>query len=221
LKSILSIGEETINQKQLLVILVTQGINVTRIQDLKESNELLDEKTIDLILLHINEQSQCVTGLIYQLRSISNVPIFLISSIMNKKDILNAYHSGADDFISEPYDIEIILAKINTVLRRANRISSLNFKGLELDNISYEIKYQGELIHTTRKEYSIIENFLQNMNQVFSREELILQFWEYKDTDSRTVDSHMRNIRNKLRNVQFPVEEHLKSVWGFGYKWIE
>ncbi|WP_191567507.1 response regulator transcription factor [Metabacillus idriensis] len=222
MRSILFIGEETHSQKQLSAMFVLQGFRFMQTIDLKEAIDLLQKEAVDLILLDIKEEhSQCGTECSHQIRSISNVPIFLISSNMNKNDILNAYHSGVDDFISKPFDIEILMAKVNTVLRRTCRISALNFKGLELDDKSYEIKYQGELIHTTKKEFSIIENFLKNLNQVFSREELIMQFWEYKIPDNRTVDSHMRNIRDKLRSVQFPVEEHLITVWGSGYKWIE
>ncbi|WP_373464703.1 response regulator transcription factor [Bacillus sp. V2I10] len=145
-------------------MLVKKGFRVKQTLDLLETTELLHEDAIDLILLDVKEETQYGTEFSHKTRSISNVPIFLISPNKNKNDILNAYHSGVDDFISKPYDIELLLAKINTVLRRTYRNSALKFKGLELDDKSYEIKYQGELIYTTKKEYFIIVNFLQNIN---------------------------------------------------------
>lgn len=218
--SILLIDDETDSQKNLSTNFVSQGYDYIYTVYLEEATDILKQEAIDLILLNID--SQVNYGIeICHIRRITKVPILLLSSNLNKKEILNAYNAGADDLISKPYDNDILMAKINAMIRRINKIPILNFKGLEIDDKLFEINYFGEKIPTTKKEYSLIENFLQNPNQVFSREELMMQFWKYKPTDNRTIDSHMRNIREKLRSVHFPVEKHLITVWGFGYKWVE
>ncbi|MCM3597923.1 response regulator transcription factor [Metabacillus idriensis] len=218
--SILLIGEKDRGENNLSAIFISQGFNCLY-TTYEEAVALLHEKALDLILFDIENQSINGAETCHEIRCKTSVPILVLTTSDNKRDILNLYSAGADDLIRKPIDREILLAKINAVLRRFERVPTLVFKGLSLDEKLFEVKYLGELLPTTKKEYALIENFLQYPNQVFSREDLIRLFWDHKYTDCRTVDSHIRNIRGKLRSVNFPVEDHLKTVWGYGYNWIE
>ncbi|MBT2738808.1 response regulator transcription factor [Bacillus sp. ISL-7] len=96
----------------------------------------------------------------------------------------------------------------------------MEFKGITLNESAYIAKYKNEQIPMTPKEFSLLSLFLKNPNKVFSREHLISSIWSFKiEMEDRTIDSHIRNIREKFRNVGFPIDHHLKSIWGVGYKW--
>lgn len=98
--------------------------------------------------------------------------------------------------------------------------NSLSFNGLTIDESALEAFYKDESISLTQKEFSILGNFLKSPNKVYSRDFLLSTIWSFKtETEDRTIDSHIRNIREKLRHVGFPVDRHLKTVWGVGYKW--
>jgi DNA-binding response OmpR family regulator len=87
--------------------------------------------------------------------------------------------------------------------------------------MTYEITYNGKKLSLTPKEFALLGLFLRHPNQVFTREQLIMTLWGYDaDTEDRTVDSHVRNLREKLRQAGFPIEKHLQTVWGIGYKWV-
>ncbi|RJR09713.1 DNA-binding response regulator, partial [Candidatus Parcubacteria bacterium] len=117
-----------------------------------------------------------------------------------------------------------LVARIEAVLRRSAKEEikekPLLFKGLSLDSFSYKLSYNGHPISVTPKEFSLLELFLKYPDKVFSRDHLLSTIWELKsETENRTVDSHIRNLREKLRQAGFNVDKHLKTIWGIGYRW--
>ncbi|MDA6082626.1 response regulator transcription factor, partial [Escherichia coli] len=115
-----------------------------------------------------------------------------------------------------------LLVRIEALLRRSSLVisDSLFFQGLIWDETSFNLSFNGKSISMTPKEFALVGHLLSNINNVFSREALLQTIWsqEWK-TESRTIDSHIRNIREKLRQSGFPVDRHLKTIWGVGYKW--
>lgn len=96
------------------------------------------------------------------------------------------------------------------------------FEDLVLNKDLYELYYNEQLIPLTPKEFSLMNLFLTNLNKVFTRDHLISSIWgQGVATEDRTIDSHVRNLREKLRKSGFPADDHLITVWGIGYKWIE
>lgn len=87
---------------------------------------------------------------------------------------------------------------------------------------SFELLYYEDTVPLTPKEFAMLSLFLQHRNKVFTREHLLTAIWGYSAaTEDRTIDSHVRNLRDKLRKAGFPIEEYLTTVWGLGYKWME
>ena len=113
-----------------------------------------------------------------------------------------------------------MLARIEAILRRVNKHAYVECNGLLWDEERYVLVYNGQTLVVTPKEFSLIGTLMKNPNKVLTRELLISTLWsEDTETEGRTIDSHIRNVREKLRGVAFPVEKHLKTVWGIGYKW--
>jgi DNA-binding response OmpR family regulator len=155
------------------------------------------------------------------IREISSVPIIMLTARDQKEDIVKGLQLGADDYITKPFDGNELLARVNAVLRRVKGENKIEFKGLTWSEELMQISYEGKSVSITPKEFVIIGELLKNKNRVFTRESLIEKVWGYDaETEGRTIDSHVKNIREKLRKVGFPIEQHLQTVWGVGYKWI-
>jgi DNA-binding response OmpR family regulator len=130
---------------------------------------------------------------------------------------------GADDYITKPFDEELLLARIEAVIRRSGveEQKIYEFNGLTWDDHQFNVSFCGQEILLTPKEFKMVGLFLKNPQKVFSREQLIELIWGFEsETEGRTIDSHIRNIRDKCRKVGFPIDDHLLTVWGVGYKWV-
>lgn len=180
-------------------------------------NELIDLLVYDLSSSPIMWLETCK-----KIKELSTIPIIILTEGADKQSILSGLNAGIDDFMTKPMDEDIFLAKIKANLRREvfTNVSEIYFKGLVLNRETFEVRYQDIILQFTQKEYALLDYFLSNQNQVMTRENLITQIWGYKYTDARTVDSHIRNLRGKLREVKFPVDDYLRTAWGYGYKWI-
>lgn len=125
--------------------------------------------------------------------------------------------------MTKPFNEDELLARIEALLRRTSDLKEklLVFNGLEWKEDFVEFKYKNQAIQVTPKEFALIGLFLKNPHKVFSRDHLLSTIWGLNShIDDRTIDSHIRNLREKLRNAGFPVDNHLFTVWGIGYKWV-
>ncbi|WP_226670145.1 response regulator transcription factor [Metabacillus litoralis] len=190
-----------------------------------EGLEFLQHKNVDIVILDIMMPEMDGWKTCEKIRAISNVPIIMLTARSEKEDIVKGLKKGADDYLVKPFNEEELLARIEAIMRRTSRISNfediINFEGLTMNQSTYQVTFQEKEIILTPKEYALLGLFLQNNNKVFSREHLLSKIWGIKaETEDRTIDSHIRNMREKLRQANFPVEKYLKTVWGVGYKWI-
>ncbi|MFC0274898.1 response regulator transcription factor [Metabacillus herbersteinensis] len=197
----------------------------------KSIRKVCEEEAITVIqneIIHLVILDQMVSPFDWietckKVRDYSNVPIIFLTECFDKESIIKGLDNGADDFMVKPIDDDVFLAKVKAILRRGDirNTQKSNVKGLVIDRDTCEVRYQDQVVNTTRIEYLLIDYFLSNRNKVFTREELISQVWEYEYTETRTVDSHIRNIRDKLRHSDFPVDTYLLTVRGFGYRWSD
>ncbi|WP_050179646.1 response regulator transcription factor [Domibacillus robiginosus] len=182
----------------------------------------VQNELIDLFILDLTSSVRSWLEMCKRVKGLSNIPILILTERTDKESILSGLYARADDFMTKPIDEDIFLAKIKANLRREGLISlsEVHFNGLVLNRERYEAKYGDVILSLTQKEFNLLECFLSNKNQFLTREHLITQIWGYKYTDTRTVDSHIRNLRGKLREVKFPVDDHLRTSWGHGYIWV-
>lgn len=190
----------------------------------KNSDEALKQLNhqIDLILLDINMPQ--INGLEFcqMIRRYIACPIIFLTARVDKQDIINGLMSGGDDYITKPFNLEELNARVMAHLRRENRSQGTTVGKFEYDLIidygRQKVFYQNQEIKFSNKEFAIIKILSMNPSQVYTRELLYQQIWGYdSDGDSKVIKEHVRKIRAKF--MQYSLQEYIETVWGVGYRW--
>lgn len=157
-----------------------------------------------------------------EIRKTSKVPIIMLTAKGETTDKINGLEMGADDYITKPFDVNELLARVHAVMRRAEEAQEpaehkLTFDKLVINLDSYELIVNGEKIDTPPKEMELLYHLASAPNRVFTRNQLLDEVWGFDYFgDSRTVDVHIKRLREKLEDVSD--KWSLKTVWGVGYK---
>lgn len=186
----------------------------------KEALSYIEKETFDIVLLDIMMPEMDGWKLCQEIRHVSDVPIIMVTARDQRDDIIKGLQLGADDYITKPFNEDELLARMEALLRRRMPRDRVEINGLLWNKERFELTYNNKPIKLTPKEFIMIGHFMQNPKQVFAREQLIELIWGFdSETEGRTVDSHVRNMREKIRQAGFPIDDHFKTVWGVGYKW--
>lgn len=186
-----------------------------------EALSYLVEETFDLTLLDVMMPEMDGWELCREIRRFSDVPIIMLTAREQQEDIIKGLKLGADDYITKPFNEEELLARMEALLRRRTPVKFIEVNGLLWEGDRFELSYKKEPIKLTPKEFAMIGLLMKNPKKVFSREQLIELIWGYDSkTEGRTVDSHVRNVREKIRQTGFPIDKHFQTTWGIGYKWV-
>jgi len=176
----------------------------------------------DLILLDIMLPYKSGDEILKEIRTFSDVPVIIISAkdmVGIKIDLLKL---GADDYITKPFDLGEVAARVATNLRRSHKQEKenyiLTYKDMKLDTNTKHVTVNEIELDLTAKEYLIIELLMQNSGKVFSKVNIYESIWkeEYLGDDN-AVKTHMSNLRTKIKNAN-PNEEYVETVWGLGYR---
>jgi DNA-binding response OmpR family regulator len=207
----------------LSLYLTPKGYTCIKRTSALEAIRFLEIDKADLILLDVMMPEMDGWQACKEIRKNWDIPIIMLTARSEKMDVVKGLKIGADDYISKPFDEEELIARIEAILRRKKGHEGLiDFNGLMLNEESFEVSYHDKHVPLTPKEFSLLGLFMQNRNKVFTREHLLTTIWGYSvATEDRTIDSHVRNLREKLRKTGFPVDEYLTTVWGLGYKWMD
>ena len=146
-----------------------------------------------------------------------DIPIIFLTAKSAEDDKLKGYEYGADDYITKPFSPKILLAKVNALLRRSGTMpqDALRIGEIVLQPSSHTITVNGGEIDLTHKEFELLRFFMQNKNQVFSREQLLNRIWGYDfEGNTRTVDTHIKTLRQKLGQEG----RHIVTLIRSGYK---
>lgn len=224
MKTVLLIDDEQRMLDLLSLYLSPYGYKCIKKASGKDGIHFLEKEKVDIVILDVMMPEMDGWTTCKKIRDFSNVPIIMLTARSAKEDIVRGLKTGADDYLSKPFNEQELLARIEAVIRRTsghiNEEGLLTFKDLTLNQSTFEVRYFNEGITLTPKEFALLELFLNYPNKVFSREHLLTTLWGLRaETEDRTIDSHIRNIREKLRHAGFSVDKHLKTVWGVGYKW--
>lgn len=182
----------------------------------------LQENEIDLIILDIMLPFRSGDTVLSDIRKYSMIPVIVISAKETTQNKIDLLRLGADDYITKPFDLEEVLARIESNLRRAqfqNGTSTcLRHNDLILDLSSNTAFLQGNELSLTAKEFAILELLMKYPNKILSKANLFQSIWntEYISEDN-TLNVHISNLRNKLKAV-CPNEEFIDTVWGIGYR---
>ncbi|MFC3899723.1 response regulator transcription factor [Aliicoccus persicus] len=187
-----------------------------------EGLEYIKEERFDIILLDIMMPEMDGWEVCRKIREYSDVPIIMVTAREQKEDVVKGLKLGADDYITKPFDEAELVARMDAALRRTKPVNQVEMDGLLWDKDQFELSYRNQYIKLTPKEFAIIGLLMKNPGRVFSRDQLIDLVWGiHSETEGRTVDSHVRNMREKIRDVGFPMDDYFQTVWGVGYKWIK
>lgn len=160
-------------------------------------NNPVDLAILDIMMPHLDGFSVCKIA-----REIYSIPIVFLTAKESEEDKLKGYHYGADDYMTKPFSPKILLAKVNALLRRSSyepTQETLAVGNLILIPSSHSVIACGEDVELTHKEFELLQFFMQNKNQVFSREQLLNRIWGYDFVgNTRTVDTHIKTLRQKL-----------------------
>ncbi|SEF22647.1 DNA-binding response regulator, OmpR family, contains REC and winged-helix (wHTH) domain [Streptococcus gallolyticus] len=182
----------------------------------------------DLILLDIMMPEMDGFEVCRKIRNEVLCPILFLSAKQSESDKIRALTLGGDDYISKPFGLRELLAKIEANLRREQRSQYINaenkrtklyFGKLSIDLMGHDVKVNEKDLSLSKREYAIVELLALHAGQVFSREYIYERIWGYdSDGDSYTVVEHIRKIRKKFAEYS-PDVEYISTVWGIGYKW--
>lgn len=220
---ILVIDDEKLLVKGIKFNLENEGYEVLTGSDGMEAVELAKKEPIDLIVLDLMMPRLDGLGACQQIREFSDVPIIMLTAKADDMDKLLGFEHGADDYLTKPFNILELKARIRALLRRSSgrkdaHPSLLSKGNISLDTDARNAYNDGQPEDLTAKEFDLIELLMRNSNRVFSREYLLDTIWGYDEYrgDIRTVDVHIRRLREKLeKNPAEP--EHIMTKWGVGY----
>ena len=175
---------------------------------------------IELVLLDIMMPGIDGWAVCKKMRETSNVPVILVSARSQDFDQIMGFESGADDYVTKPFSLKVLMHRIDTLLKRGTGIvrtdDSLSLDGILIKPSAHDVFLNGELLNLTLKEYKILTKLTSHLGRVYTREQLLDEVWgiEYAG-DTRTVDSHVARLRTKLGEWGI---KHIKTIYGTGYK---
>ena len=215
--------DDDLNICELLRLYLTkEGYNVVIANDGQSAVTTFQEESPSLVLLDIMLPKLDGWQVCREIRKFSETPIIMLTAKGEVFDRVLGLELGADDYVVKPFDTKEIVARIKAVLRRSasslsEEIKEVHYDRLSINLTNYELKVGGVQIDTPPKEMELIFHLAKNPNRVFTRDQLLDEVWGYDYYgDSRTVDVHVKRLREKLEGVSDKWE--LRTVWGVGYK---
>ena len=221
---ILVVDDEKLLVKGIKFNLENEGYQVETAFDGAAAVELARSESFDLIILDLMMPEVDGLTACMRIREFSNVPIIMLTARSEDADKIIGLESGADDYITKPFNILELKARIRALLRRANAAPQqkahsalLTVGGVTIDPEQRVALKDGQVVELTAKEYDLIELFVKNPRRVYSRENLMDLVWGYTYAgDYRTVDVHIRRLREKLEDDP-AAPQHILTKWGIGY----
>jgi len=219
---ILVVDDEELLVKGIRFNLQNEGYEIITGSNGVEALEKARENSPDLIILDVMMPEMDGMTACARIREFSNVPIILLTAKTDDMDKLMGFEHGADDYVTKPFNILELKARVRALLRRAGAHSNEASPTLSIGSITLDLNARnayrdGVLADLTAKEFDVIEFLMRNPNRVYSRESLLDTIWAYEyRSDIRTVDVHIRRLREKLE-VNPADPQYIMTKWGVGY----
>ncbi len=220
---ILVVDDEALLLKGIRFNLQNEGYDVITGSDGLDAVRLVQEQQPDLVVLDVMMPNMDGLTACGKIREFSDIPIILLTAKADDMDKLMGFDHGADDYLTKPFNILELKARIRALLRRSGGSqrettnNQLTIGSITLDLDARNAYRSGQLADLTAKEFDVIEFLMRNPNRVYSREALLDTIWAYEyRSDIRTVDVHIRRLREKLE--ENPAEpKYILTKWGVGY----
>ena len=206
----------------LRLYLEKEGYDTILAENGTQALEKFDREKPDLILLDIMMPQLDGWQVCREIRKKSQCPIIMLTAKGEVFDKVLGLELGADDYVVKPFEAKEVVARVKAVLRRSGiqndkKVKEVRYDGLYINMENYELRVRGKQIDTPPKEMELIYHLASNPNRVYTRDQLLDEVWGFEYYgDSRTVDVHIKRLREKLDGVSD--QWNLKTVWGVGYK---
>ncbi|MCI5614785.1 MAG: response regulator transcription factor [Clostridia bacterium] len=215
------IVEDDVNIRELLSLYLGQeGYVIETAQDGAEGLRAFKRCHPDLVLLDLMMPVMDGSQMLRELRAFSKTPVIILTAKGEVFDKVTLLEMGADDYITKPFEMREVIARVRAVLRRFEKeeeSKKLIFDNLIIDKRSYNITVKGQKMEIPPKEIELLYFLASSPNRVFTRAQLLDDVWGFDYFgDTRTVDVHVKRLREKLQGVSDQWE--IKTVWGVGYK---
>lgn len=217
MKKILVVEDEKDIQNIIKAFLENAEYKVETADDGFEAINLIQKNNYDLILLDIMLPKIDGFTVCEMIRKNSNIPIIILTALTDEESQLKGFDKLADDYITKPFSMPVLLKHIEAIFRRTNNsnenTSILKYKNITLNTENYEVYVDNQKVTLTFREYEILKLFLENQGKVFTRDNILNSIWNYDYFgDDKIVNTHIKNIRKKLGY------EYIETVRGVGYK---
>lgn len=198
--------------------LIAEGYDAYLAVTGEEGLEVFESEGAKLFILDIMLPGMDGFAVCSKIREKDNTPIIIVSAKDSKEDKLNGILLGADDYIEKPYDIDILLAKVQGIFKRRYSTDEIICGDIKLDKIGHRVYKNGEEKSLNAKEYALILYLMENKEKVISKDELFNKIWGFdSDSEPQTLTVHIKWLREKLEDdPKKPV--HIQTVWGVGYR---
>ena len=224
---ILVVDDEKLLVKGIKFNLENEGYDVDVCYDGATAVQMAAQGGYDLIILDLMMPGRDGLEACQRIRQTSTVPIIMLTAKSEDADKLLGFESGADDYITKPFNILELKARIRALLRRASMPAAgpsaavIERRGLEIDTDKRAVRKNGRPVDLTAREFDLVELFIKNPGRVYSRDNLLNLVWGYDyQGDERTVDVHIRRLREKIEDD--PASPRLIiTKWGVGYYFAE
>ncbi|MEW9502077.1 response regulator transcription factor [Jeotgalibacillus marinus] len=216
--SILVLEDDNEIRELISEFLLTQQYKVELASDGLEGLTLFQKNDFDLVITDVMMPNMDGFQLSQLIRQNSDIPIIMLTALEDDLDQLKGFETGVDDYITKPFSFDILIKRVEAVLRRNNRTKEnvqgqLTFENLVMNVPSFEAYEDNQLINLTTKEFELLHYLMENKGQVIPREAMINRLWGYNYSgDTRVIDTHIKNLRRKLNG------DYIKTVKGIGYK---
>lgn len=216
---ILVVDDESRMRKLVRDFLVKQDFEVLEAGDGEAALDLFyQEKNIALIILDVMMPKMNGWEVCREIRENSRVPIIMLTAKGDESDELLGFEMGVDEYISKPFSPKILVARVEAILRRANKLmegQAVETGGIIIDKAAHLVTVDGTRVELSYKEFELLSYFVENQGIALSREKILNHVWNYDYFgDARTIDTHVKKLRSKMGAKG----DYIKTIWGMGYK---
>jgi two-component system response regulator ResD len=226
---ILVVDDEERIRRLLKMYLEKEGFTIDEAEDGESALQLAVDNEYDLILLDVMLPGIDGTEVCSRLRQVKTTPVIMLTAKGEETNRVQGFESGADDYVVKPFSPREVIYRVKAILRRSNMVVSstgktasdhdLIFNYLKIENDAHRVTAGGREVQLTPKEYELLHYLASSPDKVFSREDLLKDVWNYEFFgDLRTVDTHVKRLREKLNKASEDAAAMITTVWGVGYK---